>query len=59
MLEIPYVTYEPKNLEFHPIIQTDVSHVKPQLLKTDGNAPEFLLNNIKMFVTFILRHNAA
>ena len=45
-LEIPYISYEPKNLEFHPIIQTDVSHVKLQLLKSDGNVPEFLLNNI-------------
>ena len=53
-IEIPYVSYEPKKLEFQSIIQTDVSHVKLQLLKTDGNVPKFLLNNIQSFVTFIL-----
>ena len=43
VLEIPYLTLFLEKLE---------------LLKTDGNAPKFLLNNIKMLMTFILWHKA-
>ena len=54
-IKIPYVSYEPKNLEFHQLIQSDVSNVHIQLLKTDGKRPEFALSNIKIYITFLLR----
>ena len=53
--DLSYVIYEPKNLEFHPLHQSDVNHVLIQLLSTDGNPPEFMLNHVKIFISLLLR----
>ena len=55
IFDLSYVIYEPKNLEFHPLHQSDVNHVLIQLLRTDGNQPEFMSNQVKIFISFLLR----
>ena len=55
LLNLPYILYEPKNLEFHSLQGSDVNNILFQLLKTDGNEPEFLVDNIQIFISLILR----
>ena len=38
---VPIVTYEPKNLEYHRIITGDLSNVHFKFLKSDGKPPKF------------------
>ena len=54
-LDLSYIVYEPKNLEFHPLKQNDIDHVLVQLLKVDGKPPEFVTNQVKIFISFLLR----
>lgn len=55
VFDLSYVVYEPKNLEFHPLHQSDINHVLIQLLRTDGNPPEFMTNQVKLFISFLIR----
>ncbi len=55
MLNLPYILYEPKHLEFHSLQGSDVNHILFRLLKTDGTAPEFLVENIQIFISVLLR----
>ena len=55
IFDLAYTVYEPKNLEFHPIQQNDINHVLIQLLKVDGKAPEFVTNQVKIFISFLIR----
>ena len=55
IFDLLYVIYEPKNLEFHPLHQSDVNHVLIQLLRTGGNPSEFMSNQVKIFISFLLR----
>ena len=50
--DLSYVIYESKNLEFHPQHQNDVNHVLIQLLRTDGNPPEFMSNQVNICISF-------
>ena len=54
-IDIPYTVYEPKNLEFHPFQRNQIEAVRMRLLKTDGNAPEFVVNNAQIFITLLIR----
>ena len=55
IFDLSYVTYEPKNLEFHPLHQSTINRVLIQLLKVDGNPPEFVTDQIKIFISFLIR----
>ncbi len=54
-IDIPYTVYEPKNLEFHPFQRNQIETVRMRLLKTDGNAPEFVVNNVQIFISLLIR----
>ena len=55
IFDLSCVIYEPKKLEFHSLHQSDVNHVLIQLLRTDGNPPEFMSNEVKILISFLLR----
>ena len=55
-VDIPYTVYEPKNLEFHPLQRNQLDSVRMRLLKTDGNPPQFTVNNTQMFISLLIRH---
>lgn len=54
-IEEPLVTYEPVNLEFHPLQSNDLSNVRFKLLNTDGTEPHFENYNSKIFLTLLVR----
>ena len=54
--DVPYITFEPKNLEFHPLQTGDLSNVRFKLLRTDGTKPEFAMNEtVKLFMSIQFR----
>ena len=54
-IEIPYTMYEPKNLEFHPLQRNQIEDVRVRLLKTDGTQPQFIVDNIKIYISLLIR----
>jgi hypothetical protein len=48
-------TYEPRNLEFHPMQTGDLSNVHFQLTQTDGEFPSLSNENAKLFITLLFR----
>jgi hypothetical protein len=54
-IDIPYTIYEPKNLEFHPLLSGNVNDIQIKLLKTNGEKPEFAIQNIQIFISLIFR----
>lgn len=54
-MDIPYTVYEPKNLDFHPLKTGSVKNIQMKLLQTDGRKPKFAIDDIKIFVTLVLR----
>ncbi|MEO1764801.1 MAG: hypothetical protein AAFR83_23250, partial [Cyanobacteria bacterium J06629_18] len=54
-MNIPFTVHEPKNLEFHPIKTGSVKNIQMKLLKTDGTKPAFAVDDIRIFVTLVLR----
>ena len=54
--DVPFITFEPKNLEFHPLQTGDLSNVRFKLLRTDGTKPEFAMNEtVKLFMSIQFR----
>lgn len=54
-IDVPYLVHEPKNLNFHHLQTGDLNNIKFQLLQVDGKKPRFLVNDIKIFITILLR----
>jgi hypothetical protein len=48
-------TYEPRNLEFHPLQTGDLSNVHFQLTQTDGKFPSLSNENAQLFITLLFR----
>ena len=53
--KVPFLSYEPKHLEFHPLCTGDLSNIRIKLLKTDGSTPEFLNNGTKIFISILFQ----
>jgi len=51
----PYLNYEPKNLEFHPITSSDMNNVRFTIYKSNGEEAEFSINNIRLFMSLLFR----
>jgi hypothetical protein len=54
-IHLPHTIYEPKNLEFHPLQAGNVNDIQIKLLKTNGEPPQFAIQNIKIFISLIFR----
>ena len=52
---VPYISYEPKNLEYHPLKTGDLNNVRFRMYQTDGSIPEFSVSSIKIFMSIIFR----
>ena len=52
---VPYISYKPKNLEYHPLKTGDLNNVRFRMFQTDGSIPEFSVSSIKIFMSIIFR----
>ena len=50
------ISYEPKNLEYHPLKTDDLSNVRFRMYQTNGSMPEFSVASIKIFMSIIFRN---
>ena len=54
-MDIPFLVYEPKNLQYHPLKMGDLKDIQMKLLVSDGTKPVFAVDDIKIFITLLLR----